>query len=266
MSDSPHESPPSVPAPNDVKLLPPSQEPAPVDASDVPVPVNALSRRYLLWSALLLEGGIVVIALAIHFFTDSLSTLRWDLNVDVWIWGFAGTIPLLILFWLGQRYPYGPMQNLEKVKHEILLPMLRLSGYPDVLLYSFLAGFCEELLFRGVLQASWHVPLTPLGAILLSNLLFGLVHPISWMYIVAVFIIGVYLGLLFFWTQSIIAVMIVHGLYDLVVMLYLKREAHSLPVSSTVEGAEHATPESAMEISPSNHVNVSEPSPIERKD
>lgn len=225
----------------------PSHEclPPPATANDEPVespkPIREFNRRTIFISGVLLELLIAGIASVILLlFPQSYAQLNWSLQPSIWLIGISGTLPLLLLFWLVQKYHWTAFRSLEQVKEDILLPMLRASTYFDILLYSILAGVCEELLFRGVIQTALSSPLSPIGAILLSNLLFGLVHPLGWVYILAVAFIGCYLGLLLWWTQSIVVVMLVHGLYDFIVMLSLKREADGFAVPAPLTSASDA--------------------------
>jgi uncharacterized protein len=91
-----------------------------------------------------------------------------------------------------------------------------------------LAGLGEELLFRGVLQpvlARW---LGVAGGLVVSNVLFGLLHPLIWTYIVLSFLLGLYLGALGLWSGNLLVVIVAHGLYDFLALCYLVRG----PISS----------------------------------
>jgi hypothetical protein len=86
--------------------------------------------------------------------------------------------------------------------------------WTDLFLLSAIAGFSEELLFRGLLQpwmeSAWGMAAGLLG----SNLIFGLVHAVTPWYALLAALVGVYLGL---------ALDYGGGLYDFVVFLVIKK-------------------------------------------
>jgi membrane protease YdiL (CAAX protease family) len=56
-----------------------------------------------------------------------------------------------------------------------------------------------------------------------ASLLFGLLHPISWPYIVLTAFVGLCLGTLYLVTDNLLSVMVTHFLYDFTLMSYLLR-------------------------------------------
>ncbi|HDY67103.1 MAG: CPBP family intramembrane metalloprotease [Candidatus Scalindua sediminis] len=84
----------------------------------------------------------------------------------------------------------------------------------DLCLISILAGFAEELLFRGVIQ----VKLGIIGA----SIIFGLLHFITPAYCVIATIMGFYLGFLFQYYESLLIPIQLHFIYDLGALVYLR--------------------------------------------
>jgi membrane protease YdiL (CAAX protease family) len=77
------------------------------------------------------------------------------------------------------------------------------------------AGFCEELIFRGYLMhqfASWTG--SPVLAIALQGILFGLVHGYQGKVMIMIVLIGWLFGLLAWWRASLLPGMLAHGLQD----------------------------------------------------
>jgi len=92
-----------------------------------------------------------------------------------------------------------------------------------IVLMAIGAGVSEELLFRGVLQ-TWladHGPLV--AAIIVSNVVFGLLHFRTALYAIIAGLIGVYLGVLYALTDNLITPIITHGLYDALALEYTRR-------------------------------------------
>jgi membrane protease YdiL (CAAX protease family) len=88
------------------------------------------------------------------------------------------------------------------------------------------AGICEEWVFRGFLfryfgETPWHLGLA--AAFVISTVLFGVNHFYQgWTGILSTALIGAGLGLLYLWTGSLLAPMIVHALVDLRALALLK--------------------------------------------
>ena len=96
--------------------------------------------------------------------------------------------------------------------------------WPRILLMAIAAGVCEELLFRGVLQTFADRYTPTIIAVVLTNVLFGLLHWRTALYALIAGVVGAYLGILFWITENLAAPIVAHALYDLMA-LYLTREA-----------------------------------------
>jgi membrane protease YdiL (CAAX protease family) len=101
---------------------------------------------------------------------------------------------------------------------EQVLPLLatflgRLQ-WPEMVALSGLAGFSEEVFFRGILQ-----PEIGLGP---ASLIFGLLHAVSLPYMVWATLMGGYLGWLLQLTQNLWVPIITHTLIDLVGLWYIR--------------------------------------------
>ncbi len=72
---------------------------------------------------------------------------------------------------------------------------------------------------------SWALDHLPeVAALFVASCVFGLLHPVSKMYVVLAMAIGVYLGQIWMWAGRDLAVpVIAHGLYDFVAILVLSR-------------------------------------------
>lgn len=82
-----------------------------------------------------------------------------------------------------------------------------------IIVMVFIVGLIEELMFRAILQTSLEEFLGPAGGIFLSSLLFGIMHstygtPYEMLY---TFLVGSFLGHLFYKTRSLALVVMIHG-------------------------------------------------------
>lgn len=96
-------------------------------------------------------------------------------------------------------------------------------SWPVLVTLSVLAGFGEELLFRGVIQGWLAERFGAVFAIAVASILFGLVHFLSFLYFVIATLLGVVLGLAYVWSESLLLIMVWHGVYDLVALYCLRR-------------------------------------------
>lgn len=82
-----------------------------------------------------------------------------------------------------------------------------------IIIMVFIVGLIEELIFRSILQTSLEEFLGPAGGIFFSSLLFGIMHsaygiPYEMAY---TFLVGCFLGYLFYRTRSLPLVVMIHG-------------------------------------------------------
>ncbi len=134
------------------------------------------------------------------------------------------TLPLLGLFYVVLRWPVGPLRRIKEFSANVLRPLLRSCTAIDLLGLSVLAGLGEEMLFRAVLQGMLLHWLSLWVAVLVSGVLFGLLHAVTPTYaLLLAGAIGVYLGRVWYWTDNLLVVTVAHALYDFLALLYLTR-------------------------------------------
>src|SRR5882724_6679782 len=102
-----------------------------------------ISRREILLSTLIVEGGLALLAIV----------LAWFLGPDLWanitftweavLWGCLGAVPPLVIILLIDRYPIGPLKHVADISDRFLRPLLQSCRWPDYFLFATLAGFCE---------------------------------------------------------------------------------------------------------------------------
>ena len=184
--------------------------------------------------AVAFEGGLGLLALVLGWLLGvwpvpgiERAGAAWENQSPALLWGLAATVPMLLGFWLIDRFPWGPLADLKVHVERLVVPLFRDSSVVDLALVSLAAGIGEEMLFRGFLQhglAGWLAP--PWGvwiALAVASAIFGCAHMLSATYAVLAAFIGLYLGLLLIWTENLLAPAVAHGLYDFVALLYLVR-------------------------------------------
>ncbi|MEZ6115080.1 MAG: CPBP family intramembrane glutamic endopeptidase [Pirellulaceae bacterium] len=160
----------------------------------------------------------------------------WWWKLDLWVmpghariaewqqamWGLVMTLPLLSLLLL-ERSSWRWVERLRAVMERDIVPrFIRLSHF-ELALIAAAAGLGEELLFRGFLQ---QLAVRSCGVwigISLASLVFGAVHAISKEYIWVATAMGVYFGLVHAYFGQTLIVVVMHGVYDWVALVYLVR-------------------------------------------
>ncbi|HSE84293.1 MAG TPA: CPBP family intramembrane glutamic endopeptidase [Thermodesulfobacteriota bacterium] len=174
-------------------------------------------RLKLLLLTLLVEGAVLAAALVLAaFFEIRLFPLTKNFFRDVLLGVFWTLLPLgLFIFAISAKAEWLPL--LRSVRRIVLTDIKELissAGLIDLVLISALAGFAEELLFRGVIQVK-------LG-IFAASIIFGLFHFISPGYVIIATIMGFYIGVLFSQYESLLVPVGLHFLYDLGALVYLR--------------------------------------------
>jgi uncharacterized protein len=141
------------------------------------------------------------------------------------LWGTAGALPLgLALRWmLTTANP--ALRRLTILVEQELGPFLVSLSALELGILAAVAGFSEEVLFRGVLLPALSRELLSIGGLLASSVIFGLVHFASRTYALVAGIMGCYLGILFLLTGSLVVPIVSHALYDFGALLVLARRA-----------------------------------------
>jgi membrane protease YdiL (CAAX protease family) len=180
-------------------------------------------RLTLVLLAATVEGGLIAVAWLLGWWLDHppLQTFAWDGPSA--LEGLAATLPLVLLFLAMMRWPIGPLAGIKRISEDVIRPLLAPCTLIDLIGISVLAGLSEEMFFRGVLQAAFAGGLGRWGALAAASALFGLMHAVSPTYAVLAAVMGALLGALWIHSGNLLAPVIVHGLYDLVVLVYLLR-------------------------------------------
>ncbi|MEM9494583.1 MAG: CPBP family intramembrane glutamic endopeptidase [Pseudomonadota bacterium] len=168
-------------------------------------------------------GVIGVIAIGLAFLLKVPLAPQWAFTFDAIARGIIATAPLgLGLYWFMQS-DIPAVAELREGQIDFFIN----SGFrftpPRIAAMAVAAGLCEELLFRGVAQ-TWLTSFMPVAAaIILSNIVFGLLHFRTALYAAIAGGVGVYFGVLFAITDNLLAPMIAHGLYDALALEYARR-------------------------------------------
>lgn len=177
----------------------------------------AYPARRLLTLVLVTEGAALAVAL---FLGWRLGIQFFPITQDFWgdvTRGALGALPPLVLFVCLLSRRAGRFALLRPLRRKVLgdIRVIFLdAGVTELVLISALAGFAEELLFRGVLQ-------TKVG-IVAASIIFGLAHFVSLSYVIAASIMGFYIGAAYQMSGHLLMPIQLHFIYDLGALIYIR--------------------------------------------
>jgi uncharacterized protein len=177
----------------------------------------------------LFEAGLAPASLlfGLPFGRHPLADFQW--SNEAALTGVLAALPMLAMLGAILRWPVGPLIRIKDYFDKELAPALDGCEWPDLAVLSVAAGVGEEMLFRGLIQGLAARFFGGAAGLVLASLLFGLLHPVSLIYIVVAAVLGVYLGAVWLLTGNLLVVMIAHAVYDFVAMAVLLRLRPSAP-------------------------------------
>ena len=148
--------------------------------------------------------------------------------------GAAAAAPLVAIFVAILTWPVGRLAQVKTFCDREVVPLFAKSNWSELALISLSAGVGEEMLFRGVFQASFTQWLQgPLGywwgvvaGLALASMLFGLLHPISLPYVGIAALLGFYIGAVWIYSGNLLTAMVTHALYDFAALGFIIRIQH----------------------------------------
>jgi len=194
------------------------------DEDPTPTRLGELLKRRPILFALGFEGALAVAALALSLLFGLQPWLAIDFGADAMVLSVLATAPLIVAMLALMQRRWSWVQALRRIVEDHLLPLFRDAGPLAVFAVALFAGIGEELLFRGVVQAGVEGLIGPVAALVVASLLFGLAHAVSPAYFVITCVMGLYLGWLYQATGNLLVPIMVHFLYDWIVLAwYLRR-------------------------------------------
>lgn len=186
-------------------------------------------------SAMAFESALAVIALVLggffgHSPLDTISGVaeNYAANAKACVWGVLATLPLLVVFFALEYLPLDMFRDLVRLVEEKIAPLFSESTIAQLAMLSIAAGVGEELLFRGLIQDGLASSIGGQNGLvvglIVASLIFGACHSLTQSYFLLATGIGVYLGLLFWLTDNLLAPIVTHALYDFVAISYLVRK------------------------------------------
>jgi membrane protease YdiL (CAAX protease family) len=171
------------------------------------------------------EASLVLVAVFLGWVADIDPFVNIHLSAISIGAGTLGTLPLFLMFLTMERLQGDSVVQIRQFLLRTLGPSLHRYGWRNLFILAAVAGVSEEILFRGVLQpwleASWGLS----AGLLVSNLIFGLVHSVTPLYSILATVVGIYLGLAMDigGDRNLLTPIIIHTLYDFLAFVALMR-------------------------------------------
>jgi len=181
------------------------------------------ARNLVVGLAITVEGGLIAAAWLLGWLLDVSALGRLSFEWEGAAWGLLAAVPMVAGFFAAVRYPVGPLRSIKRFTDETIRPLMMTCSLIDLLGISVLAGVGEELLFRGVLQEAFGGWVGPWAGIALAAVLFGLLHAVTPSYAVLAAVMGAYLGLVFHFSDNLLAAIVAHAAYDFVALVWVTR-------------------------------------------
>ncbi|GAB4143493.1 MAG: hypothetical protein Tsb009_14600 [Planctomycetaceae bacterium] len=184
-----------------------------------------MDRTQFLKIGVALEASLVCLALVVGWLFDvnPLQSLYFD-GSDI-VWGLLGAVPVFALLVISDRLPLADLKRIKRMLIEMLGNSLNACRWYELILLAGWVGFCEELLFRGLIQPWIAQYAGEAGGLLWSNVLFGLAHCVTLAYGLLAGLMGAYLGWLLDATgeRSLLIPITTHAFYDYLAFLWIAR-------------------------------------------
>lgn len=193
---------------------------------------SAFDSEHFYKSACLFESGLIAVAIVLGWLVGINPFADLSINNAAIFYGVIGTIPLFMLYLALDHINVDSVAAIRRFLMETLGPALNRYDWSDLFVLAAIAGISEEVLFRGVIQPWMESFWGAAGGLIGSNIVFGLVHAITPLYLVLATLVGIYLGLALDYggERNLLTPIIIHWLYDFLAFMALMRAyRESLP-------------------------------------
>lgn len=180
-----------------------------------------MNRKALLLISGFVEGGLALLGLVLMRNSGLALSSRFDASWSGSAFALLFCAPLLLGLYLVLRSRWAPLVRFNEEVVASIRPIFTNCRVPDLLLIACLAGFGEELFFRGWLQGVLSVRFGTLAGIVIASAIFGAVHYLSAGYALYAGLTGLYLGAIYQVFGNLYIVMGLHALYDFIALVIL---------------------------------------------
>ncbi|NOQ34537.1 MAG: CPBP family intramembrane metalloprotease [Methylococcaceae bacterium] len=176
-------------------------------------------------SACYFESSLILIAVVLGWLTDTNPFADLYFSEMAVFYGIIGTLPLFLLFLMTEQLSFEPVRKIRQLLWDTLGESFSSYNWADLFILAAIAGISEEILFRGALQPWLEQSLGMNAGLIVSSIVFGLVHAVTPLYAVLAGLISLYLGLSLDYGESrnLLTPIIIHALYDFLAFIVLMK-------------------------------------------
>jgi len=176
------------------------------------------------------EASLVLVAVILGWITDINPFANIYFSEHAVIYGVLGTLPLLLLFYAMEYMAIVSVQKIRLLLIETLGPSFHKCSWADLFVLAAIAGIAEEILFRGVIQPWMELSWGMNAGLIVSNILFGLVHAVTPLYAILAAGVGMFLGISLDYNgeRNLLTPIVIHGLYDFFAFLAIMKSYRSI--------------------------------------
>ena len=187
------------------------------------------TSKQIILATLVSESLLLALGLCLSLYLGSAP--EWKLTFYTVVIGGLMTIPPFaanVLLWQYSRRSPDSIYNRFSV--EVIIPLCQAMTIPTALVVAILSGICEEFFFRGALNDLMRIQTTPEVACLVTSIIFAAIHFLGnlkrYGQMIPLYVVmGCYLWLVHYATESLACVAITHGLYNFCVIILTKKNS-----------------------------------------
>ncbi|MBY0358410.1 MAG: CPBP family intramembrane metalloprotease [Candidatus Obscuribacterales bacterium] len=180
---------------------------------------SEISRQTLLSLTITIEALLLLTATAWRFFGNIQLAPSLALSREAVIIGVLVGLGIAAVSWfcyfLGKYLRL--FSGLRKFSKNFLAPLVLTLSWQDIIIMSLVSGFCEEILFRGIMQKETNL--------FTASIAFGIFHDPSLQqktYVLSAMIAGLVLGMAYMKTGNLWTPIIAHILHNAISLLLLR--------------------------------------------
>ena len=149
------------------------------------------------------------------------------LKRPVWIWGLLAALLIVLFVNSGGILTFRIFEFQPEIfkTARFLNELPAWKAWPVILMASLVAGICEEIGYRGYMQAPLEQKYGPVAAISITSLVFAVAHihqawAGGWLGMIVIFVISFMIGYLAYSTKSLLPGIIAHVSFDIINFSY----------------------------------------------
>lgn len=166
------------------------------------------------------ELSLGLIAWIAGFFTSegAGASVHWD--ASSFVMGLTAVVPMFVFFIWMLHSATALFQTTRRTLQVGIRPLFEKWSILELAVISTLAGICEELFFRELLQGNLAGIIGSHASVLVASLVFGAFHLINAEYAIMTVLVGIYFGELYILSDNLLTPIVTHGVYDFLALVY----------------------------------------------